>query len=152
MKGEPQVLDPVIEEIRSLHHRRVVRLIEVIIVARTPDGRIESHGSTELPGEQAHRLQVALTRSLGFQVGNQDFGENLHWDGLSVLLGVEDVKYIADKLEPGQTAAAVVFEHQWASRLETMIHRRGLRILQDQMITPDALETPGRTRQGPTHN
>jgi hypothetical protein len=129
------LVDGVVREFRSLHHRNVVRLIDVIVVARGADGTIESQGSTELASDEVRELQSTLTRTLGFRVGNQDFGPNMHWQGESVLLGVEDVNFMADQLRPGQAALAVVFEHRWSTRLDTMIHRKGVTIVEDDMIT-----------------
>ena len=102
------LFDGVVKELRSLHHRNVVRLIDVIVVARRADGTIESHGSTELASEEVRELQSALTRTLGFRVGNQDFDPQVHWQGASVLLGVEDVKASA---LPALRRVSV--SHQW---------------------------------------
>ncbi|HET9781756.1 MAG TPA: hypothetical protein VFR33_08255 [Candidatus Dormibacteraeota bacterium] len=140
------LFDGVVKELRSLHHRNVVRLIDVIIVARRADGTIESHGSTELASEEVRELQSMLTRTLGFRVGNQDFGPNMHWEGASVLLGVEDVNFMADQLQPGQAALAVVFEHRWSTRLDSMIHRKGVTIVEDDMITTAQLAAAEKQR------
>lgn len=140
------LFDGVVREFRSLHHRNVVRLIDVIVVARGADGTIESHGSTELASDEVRELQSTLTRTLGFQVGNQDFGPNMHWQGESVLLGVEDVNFMADQLQPGQAALAVVFEHRWSTRLDMMIHRKGVTIVEDDMITTAQLAAAERQR------
>ena len=140
------LFDAVVKELRSLHHRNVVRLIEVIVVARAADGTIHSHGSTELGTEEVHELQTSLTRTLGFRVGSQDFGPNVNWQGASVLLGDEDVKFMADQLQPGQAALAVVFEHRWSTRLETMIHRKGVKIVEDDMITTPQLDLSRKQR------
>lgn len=140
------LFDGVVKELRSLHHRNVVRLIDVIFVARRADGTIESHGSTELASEEVRELQNSLTRTLGFRVGNQDFGPNMHWHGSSVLLGVEDVNFMADQLQPGQAALAVVFEHRWSTRLDTMIHRKGVKIVEDDMISTAQLDATQKYR------
>ena len=141
------LFDGVVKELRSLHHRNVVRLIDVIMVARQPDGTIESHGSTELGTEEVRELQNSLTRTLGFRVGNQEFSPNVHWRGSSVLLGVEDVNFMAEQLQPGQAALAVVFEHRWSTRLDTMIHRKGVKIVEDDMISTAQLDVTHKHRR-----
>jgi uncharacterized membrane protein len=140
----PRLFDAVIEELRSLHQGHVLRLIDVVVVSRTTDGRVQSHGSTELPEREARELQASLGRALGFRVGNQEFGTELNWDGVSILLGVEDVKFMAEKLDAGHAALAVVFEHRWSTGLDTKIHRRGVRLVEDDMITTGWLEAAGR--------
>ena len=141
------LFDGVVKELRTLHQRNVVRLIDVIVVARRADGTIESHGSTELATEEVRELQKSLTRTLGFRVGNQDFDPNVHWQGSSVLLGVEDVNFMAGQLQPGQAALAVVFEHRWSTRLDTMIHRKGVTIVEDDMISTAQLDAAQKHRR-----
>ncbi len=124
-----------VEEFHSLHSREVLRVIDVVVVRRDAHGAVEARGQTELSTEEADEVKHAATDALGFEVGGHQFG-GVHWEGTSVLLGDEDVRFIAGMLKPGQAAMAVVFEHRWAQRLDGLLHERGVRIVEDDVYTP----------------
>ena len=133
-----------IDELRSLHDRRVVRLIDVIVVKRGVGGEVNAYGRTELSAEEAAGLQHTVSDALGFRVGSQDFGAGLHWHGLSVMLGSEDVRFIADSLPRGRAALAVVFEHRWATRLGQLMHESGVKLVEDDVFSPEQISRGGR--------
>jgi hypothetical protein len=135
--------ESLIDELRSLHERQVVRLIDVIVVKRDTGGQVKAYGRTELSTEEAARLQRAVSDALGFRVGSQEFGSGLHWHGLSVMLGAEDVRFIADSLPPGRAALAVVFEHTWATRLGRLMHGHGVKLIEDDVFSPEQLSRGG---------
>jgi hypothetical protein len=54
-----------------------------------------------------------------------------------------DVRLIARDLYPGRAALAIVFEHRWATRLGRLLHRRGVRLLEDDVLTPQLLSGAG---------
>ena len=124
-----------VDEFHALHSREVLRVIDVVVVNRDAQGKIEARGQTELSEEEAAEVQHSATDALGFGVGGHEFG-GVHWEGTSVLLGDEDVRFIAGMLKPGQGAMAVVFEHRWAQRLGDLLHERGIRLVEDDVYTP----------------
>jgi len=126
--------DSVIGELHSLHEKNVLRLIDIIVVVRNVDGTTTAEGRTELTSSEALQIQQFVSDALGFQVGRQDFGASMNWKGLSVVLGPEDVKFIADMVEPGRAALAVVFEHRWAIRLDDLIHGSGVKVMEDEVL------------------
>ena len=134
--------DELVDEFHSLHSREVLRVIDVVIVNRGPHGEIEARGRTELSAEEAAAVQHSASEVLGFGAERPEFGD-VHWDGTSVLLGAEDVRFIAGMLKPGGSAIAVVFEHRWAQRLGELLHERGTRLVEDEVYTPPDLATPG---------
>ena len=50
---------------------------------------------------------------------------------------------IADMLDPREGALVVVVEHRWASRLGKLIRSRGMRLMEDYMLTPEILSGSG---------
>ena len=132
--------DRLMEEFRSLHQRRVVKVIDMVVVSRDPDGTTSANGHTELPGDEAVQWQEFISQALGFKVGSQDFEAGLHWSGRTVVLGAEDVRFVADTLNPGQAAIAVVFEHCWASRLDDLIREDGVNLVEDDVFRPGEIE------------
>ena len=132
---EPSAPNDLVDELHSLHSREVLRVIDVVVVNRDSHGKIEARGETALSPEEATEVQDSARDALGFGVGGHEFG-GVHWEGTSVLLGDEDVRFIAGMLKPGQAAMAVVFEHRWAQRLGGLLHERGIRLVEDDVYTP----------------
>jgi hypothetical protein len=60
-------------------------------------------------------------------------------------LGADNVRALADALEPGHALAAVLVEHVWASSLEDAVARTGGELLADRMV--DASQLGHMTRE-----
>jgi hypothetical protein len=136
---DPGGSDGLIEELSALHRREIVRVIDLVLVAREPDGAIRARGRTELSDVEAEEIRRFVGDALGFETGDRDFGPALGWEGGSVLLGAVDVRLIARDLYPGRAALAIVFEHRWATHLGQLLHGRGVRLLEDDVLTPQLL-------------
>lgn len=139
----PTQSDRIVEELRALHARQVLTVIDVIMVNRLPDGAVEARGLTELSTDEAERVQTVAQEALGVEVGNRDFSAGVHWEGRSVLLGAQDVRFIAGLLKPGRAALALVFEHRWAARFGKLLHANGIKVIEDDLLTPDLLGKGG---------
>lgn len=135
--------DEVIEELHSLHERDVVRVIDILVVGRDVEGTAWARGSTELSNDEASYIRQVLSDTLGFQVGGHAVEGNVRWEGVSIVLGAEDVKFVVDILPPGHAALAVVFEHRWASRLDQLIHGTGVKLIEDDVLRPQGPPRPG---------
>lgn len=139
----PKRSDGIVEELRTLHARQVLTVIDVVVVNRLPSGTVEARGFTQLSADEAARVQQIATEALGVEVGNQDFTAGVQWEGRSVLLGAQDIRFIADLLKPGQAALALVFEHRWAARFGNLLHGSGIKVIEDDLLTPEILSRTG---------
>ena len=140
---DPARSDSLIDELSALHRREIVRVIDFVVVAKEPDGAVHASGRTELSDAEAKEIRRFVGDALGFQTDDRDFGRDLRWEGGSVLLGAIDVRLIARDLYPGRAALAIVFEHRWATRLGRLLHRSGVRLLEDDVLTPQLLSGAG---------
>lgn len=140
---DPGGSESLIDELTDLHRREIVRVIDFVLVAREPDGEVRASGRTELSDAEAEEIRRFVGDALGLQTRDRDFGRALHWEGGSVLLGAVDVRLIARDLYPGRAALAIVFEHRWATRLGRLLHRSGVRLLEDDVLTPQLLSGAG---------
>jgi hypothetical protein len=140
---DPSRSDSLIDELGALHRSGIVRVIDLVLVAREPDGAVRASGHTELSEDEAEETRRFVGDALGLQTGDRDFGPTLDWEGGSVLLGAVDIRLIARNLYPGRAALAIVFEHRWATRLGRLLHRRGVSLLEDDVLTPQLLTGMG---------
>ena len=140
---DPEGSESLIDELSALHRREIVRVIDFVKVSKAPDGAVRASGRTELSEAEAEEIRRFVGDALGFQTDDRNFGWDLRWEGGSVLLGAIDVRLIARDLYPGRAALAIVFEHRWATRLGHLLHRRGVRLLEDDVLTPQLLSGAG---------
>lgn len=91
----------------------VVRLLDLLIIERSPDGIVTV---TDVEEEPEH-----------FGFGDVEFAA-------IGLAGDEDVEELADLVEPGTTAGLVVFELAWARRLAEKVAAAGDEVLSVERI------------------
>jgi hypothetical protein len=107
-------------ELRSLVDREVVRVLDLVILRREPDGSVEV-------------AELA-------DVDESDVGELLALEAdLAMLLAEEDVEEIGKALEPGSIAAVLVYENTWAGPFASSIRRSGGELVASGRIPTQAL-------------
>jgi hypothetical protein len=139
---EPKQSEMIVEELRTLHAQKVLTVIDVMMVNRLPNGTVVARGLTELSPDEVARVQTVAKETLGVEVGNH-VADGVNWEGRSVLLGRKDVQFIADLLRPGRAALALVFEHRWSARFGQLLHESGIKVIEDDLLTPDLLGKAG---------
>ncbi len=98
-----QVL-PALEDVVD---RDIVSIIDCLLVTKTPDGEIELLEIEDVGGnEDVQALREFVSETNG-------------------LISDEDVEEFAWSLEPGDSAAALVFEHTWAKPFRDAIVSSG---------------------------
>lgn len=140
---DPRGSARLVDELTALDERQIVKVIDVIVVTKERNGMVHASGTTRLTESEADEMRHFVGDALGLQTGDRNFGSDVHWDGWTVLLGAADVKLIARQLFPGRGAVAVIFEHRWATRLGQMLHSSGVRLLEDDVLTPQLMSGAG---------
>ena len=107
-------------ELRSLVDRELVRVLDLLIVHKEPDGSVEV-------------AELA-------DVGESDVGELITLEAeLAMLLAEEDVDEIGKTLEPGSSAAVLVYENRWAGPFASSIRRSGGQLVANGRVATQAL-------------
>jgi hypothetical protein len=107
-------------ELRSLVDRELVRVLDLVIVRKEPDGSVEV-------------AELA-------DVAESDVGELAALEAdLAMLLAEEDVDEIGKALEPGSIAAVLVYENRWAGPFASSIRRSGGQLVANGRIATQAL-------------
>jgi hypothetical protein len=103
--GAPMTGDA-IPLLMDLVERRVIRVLDVLFVTKEEDG---TFGGFDARG-----------------LGPDQLGDFFVFDGAtSGLLGDEDVAKAAEALEPGTSAALIVYENRWAGPFIAAVRRNG---------------------------
>ena len=142
LKGE------ILPELQRLRDADVVRLIDLLIVAKTDDGELIIVQSSDLSADEATAFGAIAGALIGFGAGGEDeaavgaiagataledghvFEESEAWD-------------IADAIPDGTTAAIALLEHRWAIPLRDKIVAAGGVALADEWIHPADLVAIG---------
>ena len=100
--------------------RGLIRLLDLVFVRRELEGGISALELADLDGDGTLDLAVFEGASSG-------------------ILGGDDLEAAGDVLEPGASAAVVVFENLWAAPLADALYRSGGRVVAGGLIPHDAL-------------
>jgi hypothetical protein len=107
-------------ELTSLVDRGLVRVLDLLMLRREPDGSVTVDEVHEVDSSNLGQLRA------------------LEAD-LAMLLAEEDVEEIGKVLEPGNIAAVLVYENSWAAPFASAVRRSGGQLVADGRIPTQAL-------------
>lgn len=106
--------------LNDLVDRGLVRVLDLLLLKKEEDGSMEAYEISDLEEGEIGELRALET-------------------GLAVLLSEDDVEAVAANLEPGSTAACLVFENTWAAPFASAMRRAGGQLVADGRIPVQAL-------------
>jgi hypothetical protein len=107
-------------ELRSLVDRELIRVLDLVIVRKDPDGSVEAAELADVDESNVGELAALET-------------------DLAMLLAEEDVEEIGTVLEPGSIAAVLVYENRWAGPFASSIRRSGGQLVANGRVPTQAL-------------
>lgn len=113
----------ILPALRDLIDDGLIRVIDLVIVTRDADGTVRTLEVSDLDGD----ARAAIEPFMG----------DLDEDGL---LGEEDLELAAEVLEPGSTAALLVWEDRWAAPIAAAIRDAGGIVLAHERVPHEAVE------------
>ena len=100
----------------DLVDRGTIRVFDAMFVSKAEDGSVIGFDATNL--------------------GDKNVGDFVVFEGASSgLLGDADVAQAAEALEPGHSAAVIVYENRWAVPFIDAVHRNGGEVIDTQRIS-----------------
>ncbi|MDN5766883.1 MAG: DUF6325 family protein [Humibacillus sp.] len=113
-KGE---IVPVLED---LVDRGIVRVLDLLVLRKDSEGELECFELSDLDESEMGGLRAYET-------------------ALATILSVEDVEAVAAAVEPGSTAAVLVWENTWAAPFGSAVRRAGGQLAASGRIPIQAL-------------
>jgi len=104
----------------DLVDRGVIRVLDLLIIKKEEDGSVEGFEVSDLDEDEAGGLR-------GFE------------SELAMLLSEDDVTAVAAALEPGSSAAVLVWENSWAAPFASAVRRSGGQLVASGRIPIQAL-------------
>jgi len=118
--GKADFTGAMADELKKLMDGGTIRVLDLVIVTRAEDGTVEA---AELRDHD--ESEVGELRSLEAE--------------LSLMLALEDVERVGADLEPGSTAAVLVWENTWAGPLASAIRHSGGELIANGRIPTQAI-------------
>jgi len=149
--AEPNFTGEILAELQRLKDADVIRLIDLLVVAKDENGEITSVQTSDLSTDEAMEYGAIAGALIGLGTyGEADVevgalvgaaaGEDGHL--------IDDVWYVADTIPAGSAAAIALIEHRWAIPLRDSIVRAGGIALADEWIHPANLVAVGLAAAG----
>jgi uncharacterized membrane protein len=133
----------ILPELQRLRDADLIRVVDLVVVAKDADGEIVGVELSDLTGEETMELGAIAGALIGLGAEGDEgvelgaeAGAEATEDGF---LGEETMWSIADVIPAGTTAAVALLEHRWAIPLRDAIRRAGGVPLADSWIHPEDL-------------
>jgi len=110
----------IVEELEKVSKRGVIRIVDIVFVAKDVDGEIAIIEADGLDAKAFAGFKPLLEDQMG-------------------LLTAEDVANLAVDLPAGTSAMAILFEHKWAEHLKDAIKDAGGFLVARETIPPEVL-------------
>ena len=110
----------ILPELASLVDRGIVRVLDLVLIKKQEDGSFEGFEFDDIESGSLGELRE-LEREL------------------ADLLSEEDVVAVAEALDPGSTAALLVYENSWAAPFASAVRRSGGQLVANGRIPVQAL-------------
>ena len=112
----------------DLVQRGIIRVLDATIVVKEEDGTFTGMSVSDMDQDRA--------------------GDFIIFEGATTgLIGDEDLAMVAELMEPGDAAAAILYENRWAAPFASAVRRSGGRLIMSERIGAqdlmDALEMLG---------
>ncbi|MEV4260594.1 DUF6325 family protein [Kribbella sp. NPDC049584] len=86
--------------------RSLIRILDLLFLMKDTDGNVEAFESTDLDDSEIGQLRAFET-------------------GIAMLLSEQDVEDLAETIEPGSSAAVLVWENLWAAPFGAAVRHAG---------------------------
>ncbi len=148
--GTTEFKGEIMAELKRLRELDIVRLIDMVVVAKDTDGEILGVEMSDLTPEQSAEFGAIAGALVGLGMEGEDgaeagavAGAEAAVDSEGEFLGDDVLWSIADTIPMGTTAAVALLEHRWAIPLRDSIRGVGGIVLADTWLHPEDLVAVG---------
>jgi hypothetical protein len=118
--GQANFSGEMASELRALMDSNTVRVLDLLLLTKDEDGSVEASELRDADDSEVGQLRAAEA-------------------DLAVLLAASDVEEIGGMLEPGSTAAVLVWENVWAAPFGAAVRRSGGQLVTSGRIPTQAI-------------
>ncbi len=125
----------ILPELKRLSELDVIRLVDMVIVAKSGSGELVRVQAGSLSDNEVTRLGSIAELLVGLVTDDADAGAES--TDLRVFAGDESTWSVVDAIPSNTMCVVALIEHRWAIPLRNAIHKTGGRTLADAWIHPD---------------
>lgn len=139
----------ILAELRRLREHDIVRLVDLLFVAKNESGEIEAIEHSDLADDEAEAFGALAGALIGMGAAGEEGAEAGAARGAAAVeergsvIDPDNVWYLADAVPPGTSAGIALLEHRWAIPLRDAIERAGGNTLVDTWVHPRDLVAAG---------
>src|SRR6476620_2958212 len=139
--GTTEATGEIAAELKRLREADIVRLVDLIVVAKDTEGDVVAIETSDLSKEEAMELGAIAGALIGLGAAGSEGVEAGAIAGAAraeageTPLG-DEVWFLEEAIPPGTTAAVAVIEHRWAIPLRDAVINRGGVPLADSWLHP----------------
>jgi uncharacterized membrane protein len=139
--ADPKFNGEILAELTRLRDADIVRLIDLMVVAKDEEGDLVTVQTSDLSQEEATQFGALVGALVGLGTGNEEEMTRAAIAGAAEmedghLIDEADVWYLADEIPPNTACAVALIEHRWAIPLRDKILKAGGLPLADEWIHP----------------
>ena len=137
---EPNFTGAITDEVNRLRQHDIVRLVDVLIVAKDDEGHVTEVELADKPELEEYGALAGALLGLG-EAGEEGAEAGAEAMAGGRLYDPDDVEVweLAEQIPPGTVAAICVLEHRWAIPLRDAILDTGGTVLVDEWLHPEDL-------------
>jgi uncharacterized membrane protein len=134
----------ILPELDRLKGRRLIRVLDMLVVRKDPQGRVMVMTASDLDFEEAGTFGAYLGEHAGLEAGGESGRDAGAIAGAAALadghlFDEDDVFSLTQALPNDATAALLLIEHLWAKPLLGAVERAGGFELMNEWVKPDDL-------------
>ena len=139
----------VLAELLTLRGRGLIRLIDLFVAIKRPEGDLEVLETMDLSAEESEEYGRIVSKLLGIEGMTTDdvvaaaTDRTLAAASASLGLDYQGLRQTVENLQPGKAFGVLMFEHTWAIPLAAAIRRAGGVPLAQGFVTPESLVMVG---------
>jgi uncharacterized membrane protein len=139
----------VVEELANLRKQGMIRLIDLYVAVKNPDGRLTAVDLKDLTQDETIEFGQVISGLLGApevsarEIFSKAEERTLAAASQSVGLDARSLQEVVERMEPGKAVGILMFEHTWAIPLRDAIRRTGGVPLAQAFITQESLVMVG---------
>ena len=140
----------VLAELKRLREADLVRLVDLLVVAKDDAGDLAVVQATDLTQDEAMEFGALVGALIGIGTGDEEVAADAAVAGAvegadSHILDESQAWYVADAIPAGTTAAVALLEHRWAIPFRDAILDQGGIVLADEWVHAADLVAVGAT-------
>lgn len=141
---DPEPRGEILDELARLRKLEIIRVVDMVVVAKDEDGNLAAVQTSDLTVEQAAGLGAIAGALVGVGMTGTDEGVEAG-ASIGAVAAAEDgflgdaMWSVADVVPSGSMAAVALIEHRWAIPLRDAVRRAGGASLADAWIHPEDL-------------